>query len=53
MVFLLALLLTACGEDRSPAPTEEENRQLDEADALLNEAGNEAQSAMPESEGRR
>ena len=39
---LLALLLTACGEDRPPAPTEAENRQLDEADAMLNEeAGNE------------
>ncbi len=39
---LLALLLTACGEDRPPAPTEAENRQLDEAEAMLNEAGNEA-----------
>ena len=38
---LIALLLTACGEDRPPAPTEAENRQLDEADAMLNEAGNE------------
>ena len=36
----LALLLTACGEDRPPAPTAEENRQLDEAEAMLNEAGN-------------
>jgi len=35
----LALLLTACGEDRPPAPTEAENRQLDEADAMLNQAG--------------
>lgn len=38
----LALLLTACGDDRPPAPTVEENRQLDEAEAMLNEAGNEA-----------
>lgn len=36
---LFALLLTACGEDRPPAPTAEENRQLDEAEAMLNEAG--------------
>ena len=37
----LALLLTACGEDRPPAPTEAENRQLDEAESMLNEVGNE------------
>ena len=41
-IVLIALLLTACGEDRPPAPTAEENRQLDEAEAMLNEAGNEA-----------
>ncbi len=41
-VLFLGLLLTACGEDRPPAPTAEENRQLDEAEAMLNEAGNEA-----------
>ena len=41
-VCLIALLLSACGEDRPPAPTEAENRQLDEAEAMLNEAaGNE------------
>ena len=38
---LIALLLTACGEDRPPAPTAEENRQLDEAEAMLNQVGNE------------
>ena len=37
----LALALTACSEDRPPAPTEAENRQLDEAEAMLNEAENE------------
>ena len=37
--FLLALLLPACGEERPPAPTAAENRQLDEAEAMLNEAG--------------
>ena len=41
-IFALTLLLTACGEDRPAAPTETEDRQLDEADAMLNEAGNEA-----------
>ena len=41
-LLLIALLLTACGEDRPPAPTAEENRQLDEADAMLNEVGNES-----------
>ena len=40
--FVIALLLTACGEDRPPAPTAEENRQLDEAEVMLNEAGNES-----------
>jgi hypothetical protein len=43
MIAMTALLLTACGDDRPPAPTAEENRQLDEAEAMLNEAGNEAQ----------
>ena len=44
---LIALLLTACGEDRPPAPTAEENRQLDEAEAMLNEVGNEAGAVSP------
>ena len=38
---LIALLLTGCGENRPPAPTAEEKRQLDEAEAMLNEVGNE------------
>ena len=38
MEFLLAaLLLSACGDDRPPAPTAEEGAQLNEAEQLLNE----------------
>ena len=39
IIALSAMALTACGEDRPPAPTAEESRQLDEAEAMLNEAG--------------
>ena len=41
LVLIAVMLLTACGEDRPPAPTAEENRQLDEAEAMLNDVGNE------------
>ncbi len=37
---LLLMCLAACGQDRPPAPTAEENRQLDEAEAMLNESSN-------------
>ncbi len=40
-LILIAILLAACGEKRPPAPTAEENRQLDEAERMLDaEAGN-------------
>jgi hypothetical protein len=34
MIFL-ALLVTACGDSRPPAPTAEQNRQLNEAESML------------------
>lgn len=41
MKLLLALmsvtLLSACGEDRPPAPTAEEAARLDETEAMLND----------------
>ena len=40
-IVLIALLLTGCGENRPPAPTEADNRQLDEAEAMLDEQANE------------
>ena len=43
-LFLIALMLGGCSERRPPAPTAAENRQLDEAEAMLNEAGNAQQA---------
>ncbi len=37
LIFLfLALTLTACQEERNPAPTAAESARLDEAEAMLN-----------------
>lgn len=41
-IFLLSLLLLVGCDQRPPAPTAEQNNQLNEAEAMLNEeAGNE------------
>ncbi len=37
----LALALGACRNDQPPPPTAQEAEQLDEAEAMLNELGNE------------
>jgi hypothetical protein len=45
--FALVLILASCGEQRPPAPTAEQNDQLDEAEAMLNEEGAAPESAAP------
>jgi len=37
--FCLLLLLVACRKDEPPAPTAEQNAQLNDADAMLNKLG--------------
>ena len=38
---LVLLLLAACREQRPPAPTAEQNQQLNEADSMLDQMANE------------
>jgi hypothetical protein len=46
-VVFAMLLLAACSEQRPPAPTAEQNDQLNEAEAMLNEEGPEAEAPSP------
>ena len=41
----LAFILTSCGEQRPPAPSAEQNDQLNEAEEMLNEEGNAEKSS--------
>jgi len=38
---ILLLLASACHDDRPPAPTEQQNAQLNEAENMLDDLGNE------------
>ena len=40
-LLLIAALLSACREERPPAPTQEQSVQLNEAENMLNAAANE------------
>ena len=55
VIFALPLVLAGCGEQRPPAPTAEQNDQLNEAEAMLDEeAGKEkgpaTEAADPQSD---
>ena len=41
LLALLILSLSACRDERPPAPTSEQSQQLNEAEAMLNEMRNE------------
>ena len=44
---LLALIIAGCGQERPPAPTAEENAQLNEAEEMLDEEGATSENAAP------
>ena len=41
LLWLIPLLLSACRDERPPAPTQEQSAQLNEAENMLNAAANE------------
>jgi hypothetical protein len=41
LVAAVVLLVAACRDDRPPAPTQQQNAQLNEASNMLDELGNE------------
>ena len=45
LILAAFLALTSCGEQRPPAPSAEQNDQLNEAEAMLNEEGNAEKSS--------
>ena len=55
VILTISLILAGCGEQRPPAPTAEQNAQLNEAEAMLDEEaakekGPAAEAADPQSD---
>jgi hypothetical protein len=48
-IAVAGLALCACSEHRPPAPTNEQSAQLNDAEAMLDEAANNASAAPPSS----
>ena len=46
-LILIGLLVASCGEQRPPAPTAEQNDQLNDAEAMLNEEGPGTEAPSP------